>query len=163
MEEWLGGHFSLALFLSSTPRQAFSRWDLQLYSSAWPSLGAALVVWPGLFWVVDQACLLFCWWRQSVWSRMVHTPSSIHSSSTGVQQADPEPQKQKDTLEEGGEKQRDEKKNPPATRLKEKKTNLNYSRILSILPLEWEKEKKIFFSQLCTFIAFFTWLLTFFF
>lgn len=57
---------------------------------------------------------------------MVHTPSSIHSSSTGVQQADPEPQKQKDTLEEGGGKtemknKTEEKKS--ATRLKKKETS----------------------------------------
>lgn len=38
----------------------------------------ALVVWPGLFWVVDQAWPLFCRWRQSVWSCVAHPPAAIH-------------------------------------------------------------------------------------
>lgn len=46
-----------------------------------------------------------------------HTPS-IHSSSTGVQQADPEPEKQKERhVRQGGE----EKKEISATGQKEKK------------------------------------------
>lgn len=64
------------------------QWDtLAVLSESLGSLSAALpnslrscvvVVWPGLFWVVDQAWPLFYRWRQSVWSSVAHPPAAIH-------------------------------------------------------------------------------------
>lgn len=127
----LGRHFEkllISLPISGEP----SSLDLQaaVCSSAWPSLGAAVVVWPGLFWVVDQACLLFCWWRQSVWSRMVHTPLYsflFHRCAAGRSRAREAERKK--------EKRGREKREISATGQKEKKY-INYSKILSVLPFK---------------------------